>query len=432
MRHLPLFAGAGLVFDRRFDERLISIVASAIFSMTELSLPGRSDDPALGVDLDLLAGIPGLADTPLAQQPSLRSGRSSVRRCRSSNPGDWQSWRSSRPGRLSALPDAASARSELRGPEYRLKTSAIQLLPVPEPPVPVGLVDQVRRQHKLPAELSLLDPKLCQTLSEAFSDHPWIARVISVQKTHPAAVIVRVEFRRPVAMIQVRGGRVPIDSTGTVLPSEDFGVADVAEYPTIRLIGSSSLTQQGGRFKEPGLPGAVQIAELLRSKWNSLGLEAIELPRKSDSADESGDIQFRIMTKVGSTILWGRAPGTDHPGELTAAQKIARLEKYLAEFGGFDRPSGPYEIDIRHWQEITRRPTARHRARRRYDATAGSVKRTIHRSIASRGGTVQVTAAFPAAFGSCAFPMLAPLRSAGREESRQTRRACSCNAEGAR
>jgi hypothetical protein len=41
---------------------------------------------------------------------------------------------------------------------------------------------------------------------------------------------------------------------------------------------------------------------------------------------------------------------------LTSSQKLARLEKYVAEFGAFDRPTGPYEIDIRHWQEITRRP----------------------------------------------------------------------------
>lgn len=253
-------------------------------------------------------------------------------------------------------------------PEYRLSTKEIRLVPAPERPIPVNLLEQIRLQNHLPRELSLLDPGLCEKLGTAFARHPWVARVVSVQKSFPAQVTVTLEYRRPVAMVQVKGGRIPIDAAGTVLPSEDFGVADVVNYPTIRQAGSSSLVRQGGRFKHPGLYGAVQLAELLGAKWNSLGLEAIELPRIQDGTQAADDIQLQLQAKVGSSILWGRAPGTDHPGELTAEQKVARLEKYLSEFGAFDRPNGPYEIDIRHWQEITRRPAAKDQTSLRREA----------------------------------------------------------------
>ena len=49
-------------------------------------------------------------------------------------------------------------------------------------------------------------------------------------------------------------------------------------------------------------------------------------------------------------------PGKHYPGELTGEQKLGRVQKYLAEFASFERPAGPYEIDIRHWEEISRRP----------------------------------------------------------------------------
>jgi hypothetical protein len=39
---------------------------------------------------------------------------------------------------------------------------------------------------------------------------------------------------------------------------------------------------------------------------------------------------------------------------LEPGQKVKRLEKYLSDFGDYMRPSGPYVIDIRHWQEISR------------------------------------------------------------------------------
>ena len=253
-------------------------------------------------------------------------------------------------------------------PEYRLETRKIRVLPVSERPVPADLLEQIRRQNQLPRELSLLDPKLCKTLAAAFARHPWVSRVISVKQSFPADIVVELEFRRPVAMVQVKGGRIPIDGVGNVLPSEDFAVADVSRYPTIRLSGAGNLTRNGGRVTEPGLIGAARVAELLAPKWSHLDLEAIELPRIRNSNVDPADIVLQLQAKSGSTIIWGRAPGTDHPGELTAAQKVARLEKYVTEFGGFDRPSGPYEIDIRHWQEITRRPAAKTQASSRRES----------------------------------------------------------------
>ena len=261
------------------------------------------------------------------------------------------------------LPNLASR------PEYRLDTRKVRVIPAPERPVPADLIEQIRRQNQLPRELSLLDPKLSKTLATAFERHPWVARVISVEQSFPADVVVKVEFRRAVAMVQVKGGRIPIDGSGTILPGEDFAVSDVARFPTIRLVGAGNMARDGGRFTEPGLIGAASTAELLASKWSHLDLDAIELPKTRDAKTDPADILLQLHSKSGSTIIWGRSPGTDHPGELTAAQKVARLEKYLTEFGGFDRPSGPYEIDIRHWQEITRRPIAKVQASRRPGTT---------------------------------------------------------------
>lgn len=247
-------------------------------------------------------------------------------------------------------------------PEYRLDAKNISIVPEPKSPVPVDLVEQIRRQNQLPRDMSILNPKLCKTIAVAFSRHPWIARVNSVRQLYPASVIIDVEFRKPVAMVQVKGGRIPIDSSGFVLPSEDFKVDDVARYPLIRMEGGGNLTRDRGRVTEPGLSGAAQVAELLADKWSKLELDAIEIPKHQESTRNSNDVVLHLHSKTGSTIIWGRAPGTDHPGELTASQKVARMEKYVAEFGGFDRPSGPYEIDIRHWQEITRRPAAKTQA----------------------------------------------------------------------
>lgn len=242
--------------------------------------------------------------------------------------------------------------------EYRLVTKQIRLVPAPESPVPGNLLDQVREQAKLPRELSLLDEKLASKLADAFAGHPWIAKVVSVRKSYPATVTVEVKYRAPVGMVQVKGGRFPIDASGVVLPPGDFTAEDLKRYPTIQGLVSSSSIRPGMAWKDPSLLAAARLAELLAPKWGELQLESIVVPSRSGPASDSTRIVLELRTSGGSKIIWGRAPGTEHPGELTTVQKIGRLEKYLTEFGGFDRPNGPYEIDIRHWQEISRRPLA--------------------------------------------------------------------------
>ncbi len=257
------------------------------------------------------------------------------------------------------LPNLASR------PEYRLATKQIQLVPAPERPVPENLLEQVRELGKLPRELSMLDEKLATKLADAFARHPWIARVVSVRKSYPAKVTVELEYRQPVGMVQVKGGRFPIDAAGVVLPPGDFTTADLKRFPMIQGPVPPASLHPGVAWKDPSLQAAARLAQLLAPTWSKLRMESIVTPNRTDMKSDPSKITLKLQASGGSQIVWGRAPGTEHPGELTTTQKVGRLEKYISEFGGFDRPNGPYEIDIRHWQEISRRPLASEQANSR-------------------------------------------------------------------
>ncbi|MFN9718654.1 MAG: hypothetical protein ACK58L_08180, partial [Planctomycetota bacterium] len=69
--------------------------------------------------------------------------------------------------------------------------------------------------------------------------------------------------------------------------------------------------------------------------------------------------QYELNTIGGSQILWGRGPGSRHPGELSVAQKVDRLDRFYRDYGSFDDDHGPYVIDIRPWQGIERGVLAR-------------------------------------------------------------------------
>jgi len=56
---------------------------------------------------------------------------------------------------------------------------------------------------------------------------------------------------------------------------------------------------------------------------------------------------YELFTRGGTQILWGRAPSSNAPGEIPAAEKVARLEKHVAQRGALDGPNAPRELDIR-------------------------------------------------------------------------------------
>lgn len=239
--------------------------------------------------------------------------------------------------------------------EYRLAVERIEITPMPRH-VPVDLVEQVAKRSNLPETLSLLDENVAKQIALAFERHPWVAEVVEVRKSYPAKIEVELKFRSPAAMVAVPGGLYPIDPNGVLLPPIDFSVADTKLYPVVRGVQSPPPAAEGTRWRDPAVIGAAQLAELLRPNWKKLDLAAIRLPQRQRSGLKPGDLSFELETRGGSRILWGRAPASDNPGELKPEQKIGRLQKYLADFGSFDAPHGPYEIDIRHWQEISRRP----------------------------------------------------------------------------
>jgi hypothetical protein len=232
------------------------------------------------------------------------------------------------------------------------------LKPEPTAGVPADLVARVQKRELLPDTLSLLDPALPKTLAEAFARHPWIERVVEVRNQFPAKVTVRVEYRQPVAMVVVKDGQYPVDGNGVLLPPGDFAGPDIEPLIPIRGVVTTPYAAEGRPWTDPAVLAAADLARYLGPRWKDLKLTAIRVAQPASADAKPEEIPLELETAGGSRILWGRTPKSQHPGELTGTQKLGRIEKYLAEFDGFERPNGPYEIDIRHWEEITRKPIA--------------------------------------------------------------------------
>lgn len=273
-------------------------------------------------------------------------------------------------GTVSAWPVVRASLPNLKQlPAYELTVDDII---VNEPPywVPHNFVDDVMTHSGIPADLSILDDDLTRNLAHSFAHHPWVADVQEIRKaSFPARVMVTLNYRMPIAMIEKRTGLAPVDSQGVLLPAEDFSLSECTDYLLIKGVRSSPPSIPGELWRDPLVQGAIQIALVLESEWQSLGLESIRIPLRTTDRIDLESAEFLLETKSGSLILWGHAPGVFQNKSLSSQQKIVRLKNYLADHGSFNAPAGPYEIDIRHWQQISRKqlPVARDTRRPKVD-----------------------------------------------------------------
>lgn len=210
------------------------------------------------------------------------------------------------------------------------------------------------------AQLNLRDPQLVEALAAAFVLHPWVKQVVRVQKHYPARVNVELEYRRPVAAVEVASQNEPgllfVDATGVLLPSADFAQGQAKDFLRIVAGNETPAGVYGTVWGSERIAGAARVA----AAWEETGVrgqgtedsapkrwQKLKLYRVVPLQSSSGEISYELHTADGARILWGAAPGSESPGEPSPEQKIAALEHLVADKGPLDRENAPATIDLR-------------------------------------------------------------------------------------
>ena len=207
------------------------------------------------------------------------------------------------------------------------------LIEVTEPPeyVRAEITDAVYQDAAL-RNLSLLDPQATAKVAAAFAAHPWVRRVVSVRKLPGGVVDVRLDYRRPVAMVEVvirpphpdqgKPGFFQIDADGLLLPPSEFSQADIDHYLHIVVPDAYPTGGVGTPFGDLRVEAAARLAAVIANHRDQCQLVSIEVqgdPRLTPVP------QFEITTRDGSRFFWGSPPGQEMPEERTAATKLKLL-----------------------------------------------------------------------------------------------------------
>jgi len=240
----------------------------------------------------------------------------------------------------------------LGSPEYRVSAEQVEITP-PPPWIHRDIRAEVFRDPTLDGPLSIMDDDLAERISKAFSRHPWVAGVGPVTKRHPASITVELKYRRPVCMVEVPGGLLPVDAEGTLLPSGDFSPSEAARYPRLAGVDREPTGPAGSRWGDAKVIGGAEIATAFGPAWTAMNLQRI-VPLGSDTAlgnaspRQSSEPVFMLLTRGNTSIRWGYAPGANAIGEVSAVEKVARLQRYFNKHDSLDGRQGHrQELDVR-------------------------------------------------------------------------------------
>ncbi|WP_404310137.1 cell division protein FtsQ/DivIB [Neorhodopirellula lusitana] len=211
---------------------------------------------------------------------------------------------------------------------FSVQSEQIGVTPPPEY-VRTDIVEAVYRDAAMD-KLSLMDSQACAKVASAFAGHPWVKRVVGVRKLAGGHLDVRLDYRRPVAMVHVisrhpehnGAGFFAVDGEGVLLPPSDFSRAETEQYLHIVVPGAYPTGGVGASFGDARVHSAAMLAYLLQPYRDQLRISSIGV---HGDLRQNPVVQLEIANAEGGRWFWGSPPGTEAQSEPPAMMKLQQL-----------------------------------------------------------------------------------------------------------
>ncbi len=253
--------------------------------------------------------------------------------------------------------------------DQQIPFSAIELVPEPDPWVHEGktlILEQVRLASKREPMIRRLDLDLNRLADDFKALSPWVKRVNRIERP-PGRLRIHLEYRQPVAAVVVDRGKQfvesddrkrlfieAVDDEGVPLPRNQINwtsrevpyLVKGMSNPLIPIVGADPQSEPRycepwQRFDRDGKPigpdvmlvKAAKIAAFLRKQPTTTpgGKPAPRIDRIFIPGDPSNS--FLLNDSEQNVILWGKPPGDEELGDLSAEARWKLLLEWVDRHG---------------------------------------------------------------------------------------------------
>ena len=218
-----------------------------------------------------------------------------------------------------------------------LSTETLLTTPLPNW-IKTNIEQEAIQQSRLD-QIQLTHPAAIQKAVEAFAVHPWVDSVNRAKK-ESNGIWLDLIYRRPVAMVEVLQDRwvfIPVDRNAIALEGEQFSEFERGQYLHISVLNPNLASLSiGTAWNDLRIRDAAQIAYACEGVWRSLGMVRI-FNESGPTNDPMRMTPFVLMTRQGTSVIWGRAPGKELTGEATAREKLEAMVAFVEANGPLDQ-----------------------------------------------------------------------------------------------
>ncbi len=226
---------------------------------------------------------------------------------------------------------------------YRLKQDQIVVNPPPGWVAgdPAAMIFANFAQN---GQIALLDDSLIQKIRNQLESIPWIGRVVQIRRRYPAGLVLELEYREPVCLVEVTTPRQAssyflIGKGREVLDAPDAEKAKrlAAQFVSVQI--SQYLVQDRNVCTDSRIIGVLFLIEQLGERIANYGIRSIQTTPITEG------YAFVLVTDA-NRFTWGTCPPLDDP-ELaetrlkTMRRKLDQLDTIVKQYGSLNNANIP-------------------------------------------------------------------------------------------
>jgi len=232
--------------------------------------------------------------------------------------------------------------------------------------MPESLVSRIAAAV-LPPGARYYDPELAEKVRRVAQMHPWIKRVVRVEKyptDNPSVAAVDIEavFRMPVAKVRAERGLAYVDAEGYRLPAEQVplwaearcaedgrrryyldpqGAAAGTELSAVHYMMIEGVAAPapavGEKWPGEDIAAGLKLVELVSNRPYAYQITAVDVSNFGGRLDPA-EPHLRMWAQVGrlrpTCIKFGRLPRPDGDYVVSPRRKLSYLDQYAADHDG--------------------------------------------------------------------------------------------------